>query len=282
MSMQDQPTQPLTESTAGAHDGAHSGRSGSDQRNVQVRFNGAQRLVLWSASALIVLIGVFFVTDAVLRQVAQNVVREQIQNELPADVTAKDLSVKIDGFSVIAQFMAGRFDKVELSSSDVRIQGNPLTARVVAHGIPLDFNKPVQRVEGTMRISQDAVNNLVDLPNHTIVTLNPDEVGLKGTGQILGIDVGYTASVTPSLQNGDTVVLTPISVSVTAGGGAFDVTRFAKDLVPSRIPICIAQYLPARVDATGLSVDKRAATVSVVGDDLVLGGNALQKRGSCS
>ena len=159
MSMQDRPTQPLTESTAGAHDGAHSGRSGSDQRNLQVRFNGAQRLVLWSASALIVLIGVFFVTDAVLRQVAQNVVREQIQNELPADVTAKDLSVKIDGFSVIAQFMAGRFDKVELSSSDVRIQGNPLTARVVAHGIPLDFNKPVQRVEGTMRISQDAVNN---------------------------------------------------------------------------------------------------------------------------
>ncbi|MGA0568824.1 DUF2993 domain-containing protein [Rathayibacter sp. KR2-224] len=280
--MQDQPTQPLTESTAGAHDGAHPGRSGSDQRNVQVRFNGAQRLVLWSASALIVLIGVFFVTDAVLRQVAQNVVREQIQNELPADVTAKDLSVKIDGFSVIAQFMAGRFDKVELSSSNVRIQGNPLTARVVAHGIPLDFNKPVQRVEGTMRISQDAVNNLVDLPNHTTVTLNPDEVGLKGTGQILGIDVGYTASVTPSLQNGDTVVLTPISVNVTAGGGAFDVTRFAKDLVPSRIPICIAQYLPARVDATGLSVDKRAATVSVVGDDLVLGGNALQKRGSCS
>ncbi|GAB3809069.1 hypothetical protein GCM10028798_36140 [Humibacter antri] len=241
----------------------------------------AQLVVVWIVGGLLVLTGLYFVADAALRQVAQNVVREQIQKELPSDVTAKDLAVKIDGFSVIAQMVSGEFEKVELTSHDVQLQGNRLSVTVLAHGVPIDMSKPVQHVEGTMVIGQDAVNNLVELPNDTTVTLNTDEVGLKGTGKILGIDVGYTASVAPSLQGGDTIVLTPISVSVTAGGGAFDVTRFAKDLVPSNIPICIAQYLPKGVDASGLAIEKRSATVSVSADDLVLGGNALQKRGSC-
>jgi hypothetical protein len=140
----------------------------------------------------------------------------------------------------------------------------------------------VQRIEGSMVIGQDAVNGFVDLPNGTTVTLKQDEVGLKGRGQILGIDVGYTASVAPTLQNGDTVVLTPVSVSVSAGGGAFDVTRFAKDLVPSSIPICVAQYLPKGVKATGLAVNERSATVAVTAKDLVLDEKSLQSRGSCS
>jgi hypothetical protein len=262
-----------------ASDAAQAARP--DAPATRSRFNRAQRTVLWSVGALLVMIGLFFVTDAVLRQVAQNLVRDEIQKELPPDVTAKDLSVKIDGFSVIGQFIAGRFEKVELGASQVRVQGNPLRASVVAHGVPIDMTKPVQRIEGTMVIGQDSVNDLVSLPNHTTVTLNRDAVGLKGTGQILGIEVGYTASVAPTLQNGSTVVLTPLSVSVTAGGGAFDVTRFAKDLVPSSIPICVAEYLPQGVDATGLEVHERSATVSVAADGLVLGGNALQKRGSC-
>lgn len=243
--------------------------------------NRAQLAVVWIVGGLLVLTGLYFATDAVLRQVAQNVVREQIQKELPPDVTANDLSVKIDGFTVIPQLIAGEFEKLELSSHDVRLQGNRLSATVVAHGVPIDLSKPVQHVEGTMVIGQNAVNNLVALPNNTTVTLDTDEVGLKGTGKILGIDVGYTASVAPTLQDGDTIVLTPISVSVTAGGGAFDVTRFAKDLVPSNIPICIAEYLPKGVDASGLAIETRSATVTVTANDLVIGGDALQKRGSC-
>lgn len=241
----------------------------------------AQRVVLWTVTAVLVAVGLFFVTDAVLRQVAQNIVSDQIQKELPSDVTTKDLSVKIDGFSVIAQLIAGRFDQVELSSDDVRVQGNPLTAEIVAQGVPIDTSKPVRHIEGTMKIGQDAVNDLVSLPDGMTVTLNRDAVGLKGTGQILGIDVGYTASVAPTLQNTDTVVLTPLSVKVTAGGGAFDVTRFAKDLVPSSIPICVAEYLPKGVEVQDLSVHRRSATVSVSADDLVLDADALQKRGSC-
>jgi hypothetical protein len=282
MSNHDEPTGSRSDPMTGGSDAAHAtGAPPAGAAEHRSRLDRAQHAVLWSSVTVLVLVGLFFVTDAVLRQVVQNVVRTQIQSALPPDVTAKDLSVKVDGFSVIQQLIAGRFQKMELTSPDVRVQGNPLKASVVAHGVPIDTMKPVQSVQGTVVIGQDAVNGLVSLPNQTTVTLNRDAVGLKGTGQILGIDVGYTASVSPTLQNGDTVVLTPLKVKVTAGGGAFDVTRFAKDLVPSQIPICVAQYLPKGVKATGLDIHERSATVSVAADGLVLGGDALQKRGSC-
>ena len=125
------------------------------------------------------------------------------------------------------------------------------------------------------------LNTLIDLPNHATVTFGDSTLGLKGTGQILGIDVGYTAAVVPTVKDGDTVVLTPHSVSVTAGGGALDVTKFAKDLLPKSIPICVAEYLPKGVDVTGLSVKKGSASVFVQANDFVVDDASLQSKGTC-
>lgn len=281
MSRDDEETRPLRTSAVGVSTRNDRAHTTGDAPARPARRRRALRRALLSVGVVVVAVGLFFATDAVVRQIAVNMTRDQIEKSLPSDVTAKNLSVTVDGFSVIAQLMTGRLEKVELRSSDVRVQGNRVSASVVARGVPLDSSKPVQQIEGTMVIGQDAVNAFVDLPNGTTVTLRRNEVGLKGTGQILGIDVGYTASVSPVLQNGDTVVLTPVSVSVSAGGGAFDVTRFAKDLVPSSIPICVAQYLPKGVEATGLAVHDRSATVAVSARDLALDERSLQSRGSC-
>lgn len=239
------------------------------------------RALIWAVGAVVVLIGMFFVADAIVRQVAQNEVSSQIQKELPPDVTAKDLTVTIHGFSVIGQFIAGRFDQVDLDAAHATVQGAPLSARVVAYDVPTDFSKPVGRIDGSVVISQDSVNQLVQLPDATSVTLGDNTVGLKGTGQILGISVQYTASVTPTLKNGDTVVLTPHDVSVKAGGGTLDVTRFAKDLLPQSIPICVAQYLPKGVEATGLAVQQGSASISVGATDFVVDDASLQSKGTC-
>lgn len=281
MSRDDEETRPLRTSAVGVSTRNDRAHTTGDAPARPARRRRALRRALLSVGVVVVAVGLFFAADAVVRQIAVNMTRDQIEKSLPSDVTAKNLSVTVDGFSVIAQLMTGRLEKVELRSSDVRVQGNRVSASVVARGVPLDSSKPVQQIEGTMVIGQDAVNAFVDLPNGTTVTLRRNEVGLKGTGQILGIDVGYTASVSPVLQNGDTVVLTPVSVSVSAGGGAFDVTRFAKDLVPSSIPICVAQYLPKGVEATGLAVHDRSATVAVSARDLALDERSLQSRGSC-
>ena len=239
------------------------------------------RALIWTVGAVVVLVGLFFIADAIVRQVAEREVSQQIQKELPADVTAKDLTVSIHGFSVIGQFITGRFERVDLDADDVRVQGSRLKARIAAYDVPVDFSDPVGRIDGKLVIGQASVNKLVQLPDATTVTLGDDTVGLKGTGQILGIDVGYTASVTPTIQSGDTVVLTPHNVSVTAGGGALDVTRFAKDLLPQSIPICVAEYLPKGVDVTDLTVKKGTASVSVRANDFVVDDASLQSKGSC-
>ncbi|MHA7987150.1 LmeA family phospholipid-binding protein [Rathayibacter sp. CAU 1779] len=288
MSTQDQPTEPLPasggegsrnpyeENSVGNGAGAPNAPSGGARRRRRTL-----RTWLWVVGAVVVVVGLFFAADAVVRQIAQNTVRDQLEKQLPSDVTVKNLDVTIQGFSVIAQLIGGSLDKVDLHSNDVRVDGNRLSGTIVAHGIPLDSSKPVHRIDGSMTIGQDAVNGLVDLPNDTTVTLNRHEVGLKGTGQILGIDVGYTASVSPTLKDAKTIVLTPLNVSVTAGGGSLDVTRFAKDLLPSTISICVAQYLPDGVDATGLAISKGEAHVSVGADDIVLDEKTMQTKGTC-
>lgn len=290
MSTQDQPTEPLPPYAAEQTPTmpyAMPTAEQSTQGQPQGGDGGGRRkrhgltATVWVVGVVVVLVGLFFVADAVVRQVVENTVAQQIQKELPPEVTANDLTVKVDGFSAIAQYLSGRFDRVELTSHDVRVKGNTLSATIVGHGVPTDMSKPVDRIDGSMTIGEDAVNGLVDLPNGTTVTLKQDEVGLKGTGQILGIDVGYTASATPTLQGGDTVTLTPQSVSVTAGGGSLDVTRFAKDLLPSQISICVAQYLPEGVDVTGLTINDGSAHVAVSAKDFVLDDKTLQSKGSC-
>ncbi|NNC13175.1 DUF2993 domain-containing protein [Planctomonas sp. JC2975] len=288
MSTQDQPTEPLRASDEGATNpyaegtAAGSGSGGTKPPSGAARRRRGLRPWIWAVGAVVVVVGLYFAADAVVRQIAQNTVRDQIEKQLPADVTVKNLDVTIHGFSVIAQLIGGSLDKVDLHSSDVQVDGNRLSGTIVAHGIPLDSTKPVHRIDGSMTIGQAAVNGLVDLPNDTTVTLDHNEVGLKGTGQILGIDVGYTASVSPALKDAKTIVLTPLNVSVTAGGGSLDVTRFAKDLLPSTISICVAQYLPDGVDATGLAISKAEAHVSVGADDIVLDEKNLQTKGSCT
>ncbi|WP_022901856.1 LmeA family phospholipid-binding protein [Humibacter albus] len=239
------------------------------------------RVALWVVGAVVLAVGLFFVTDAILRQVAQGVVASEIQKQLPPDVKANNLSVQIRGTSVFAQLYTGRFDEVRLHTSDLEVQGSRMSATVTAYGVPLDFSKPVERIDGSMKIDQEAVNKLVDLPDDTTATFKDDEVGLQGSGQILGIDVGYTASVTPTLVGTGTVTLTPRNVTVTAGGGALDVTRFAKDLLPSTISICVAQYLPEGVDATELTIRKGTARVGVRADDIVLDAKTFDTKGSC-
>jgi hypothetical protein len=244
------------------------------------RRRGVLALVIVLAVLVVLTVG-YFVTDAVVRQSAQNQVRETIQQQLPPDVTAKDLTVDIKGFSVIGQYLGGRFDEVAISSSDLTVQGAVMSAHLEAYGVPTDFRKPVGRIDGTLSVDQDAVNKLVPLPQGTKVTLRHDAVGLTGTQSLLGIPLTYTASVTPTLQNGDTVVLTPHTVTIGAFDGSFDVTRFAKDLLPATIPVCVAQYLPAGVSVSSLTIADRSAVVAVQTTNMVVSESTMNRHGSC-
>ena len=240
--------------------------------------------LVWSVAGLVVLVGLFFAADAILRQVGQNLVRDQVQKELPAGITAKKLTVTIDGFSVIGQYLTGSFDRVELSSPSVTVNGAPMAVRITATDIPTDFSQPVGHVAGTLRIHQDALNALVQVPNtESTILLGDETLGLKGTAKLIGIPVAYTASVTPSLAGGGIVDLTPGAVKVTALSTSVDLTSLASRILGDKpLPICVAEYLPTGVEVTGIDVVKGAATVHVAASDIVLDQKTFDSRGHCS
>lgn len=240
--------------------------------------------VVWVLVGLVVLIGLFFAADAILRQVGQNLVRAQVQKELPAGISANKLTVTIDGFSVIGQYLARSFDQVELSSPDVDVNGAPLSVRVTATDIPTDLSQPVGHVTGTLRIDQASLNRLVKVPNtESTIVLGDDTLGLKGTANLIGIPVEYTATVTPSLAGGGIVNLVPSDVKVTALSTSVDLTSFAARILGDKpLPICVAQYLPKGVEVTGIDVARGVATVHVAASNIVLDKATFDSRGSCS
>lgn len=240
--------------------------------------------VVWIAGVLVVLVGVFFAADAILRQVAQGIVRDQVQQQLPRGIEARDTSVMIDGFSVIAQYLSGSFDRVELSSPRVTVDGAPMAVRVVATDIPVDLSRPVGHISGTLRVGQSSLNDLVKVPNtQSTILLGDDTVGLRGDAKLIGIPVRYTATVTPSLAGGGVLELTPGDVKVSALSTSVDLTSLAQRILGNKpLPLCMAQYLPKGMDVTGIDVSKGVAQVRVAASDIVLQKKTFDSRGSCS
>jgi Uncharacterized protein conserved in bacteria len=240
--------------------------------------------IAWVVGVLVVLVGLFFAADAILRQVAQGIVAGQVQQQLPKGIDAHNLSVQIGGFSVIGQYLGGSFQSVELSSPRVTVDGSPIAVRVIATDVPLDFTKPVGHISGTLRAGQTSLNQLVQVPNtSSTILLGDDTVGLHGTAKLIGIPVDYTATVTPSLAGNGMLELAPGDVKVTALSTSVDLTSLAERILGDKpLPLCVAQYLPQGVDVAGIDVSKGIAEARVEASGIVLDQKTFDSRGSCS
>lgn len=238
--------------------------------------------LLWAAGTVVAVLVVLVVADAVTRTVAEQQVAAEIEKNLPDSVKA-DVQVHIGGFSVLAQFLEGRFESVELDAPHATVNGAPLSASIRATGVPADFSKPVQSATGTLSISQASLNTLVTIPGAKgDITLGAGTIGYDGTIDLLGLPVGYTVSATAEAA-GDTVLLTPGTATVSAGAGNVNVTRLIQALTANGpFPVCAAQYLPDGVKVTDIAVTPGHATVTLSASDFVMDEKFLHSKGSCS
>ena len=231
---------------------------------------------------LVVLVGAFLIADAIVRGVAEERVATQIEQSLPDNVDA-DVAVSIGGASVIAQYLTGTFEHVDLRAPDASVDGVPLDLRVSADRVPLDPEQTIGRVVATIRIDAAGAADLAKtagLPG--TLTLGDDEIGYAGEATVLGFTIPYDFSVAPT-TTADRVNLMPTSVNVDTGLlGVIDlralVTGFLQGDPPS---ICVAQYLPEGVDLDGLAVTPEAATATLTSTTLRLDEASLQTLGSC-
>jgi pimeloyl-ACP methyl ester carboxylesterase len=88
------------------------------------------------------------------------------------------VTTHIGGFSVLQQYLSGSFERVELTAPKLVVTGAPLSAKVVATGVPADFSKPIADATGTLSISQESLNKLVKIPgaSHFPYVERPDLV----------------------------------------------------------------------------------------------------------
>lgn len=239
-------------------------------------------IVVSVIAGIAVLVGLFFIADAVVRGIAERRVAEEIVKQLPAGVTATP-TVTIGGTSVIAQYLGGTFDDIAIDAPDAVIDGIAADISLQLNGFPVDTSKPVTEASGTATLSQQALNDLIErtAPN-SAVELGNGELSYAASATFLGFTVGYR--VTGEVEAaGDSVLVAPTAAEVTAGGGGFDLSKLLSAIVGSEpVSVCTARYLPVGVSIADIDVVPTAVTVQLEASNLVLDEASLQTLGSCA
>jgi hypothetical protein len=243
--------------------------------------NGAARV--WTTIVVIVVAvgALLVVADIVVRNMAQERFSEQIRSNLPEGVDG-EVDVTIGGFSVIAQYLAGTMDRVELSAPALTVNGAPIAVDVVGEGVPVDLAAPVRSMSAVIEADQDAINRLIAIPDvEGDVTLGEGVVSYADTIEVFGLRLGYSVTAHPTAA-GDTVLLQPENVQVDAGGGGIDVSGMADRMLgDDPIAVCVAQYLPEGVEVNGIEIAAGTATVRLEAQGIMLDEASLATTGSC-
>ncbi|ANF33101.1 hypothetical protein A0130_16830 [Leifsonia xyli] len=240
------------------------------------------KLLLGIGIPVVVIVVLLVIADFAVRAYAEQRVSDEIEKSLPSDIQGQ-VHTHIGGFSVIQQYLSGTFQRVELDAPQVVVKGAPLSAKVVATGVPADFSKPIADATGTLSISQASLNKLVQIPGATgDITLNDGTIGYDGTIDLLGLPVGYTVTATPKAA-GDQVLLTADKASLKTGAGNVNLDRLLQSLTSQGpFPVCAAQYLPEGVKVSDIAVTPGHATVTLTASGFVLDEKFLNSKGSCS
>ena len=248
------------------------------------RRSRAARIWITVIAIVVALVALVVVADLVIRNVAEARVAEEIQGNLPDEVSG-DVDVMIGGFSVIAQYLSGSMQQVELSAPELAVRGVPVSVDVVAHDVPVDLASPVGQLTATIEASPEAVNQLVRSQDIEGVdgdlAFGDGTVGYTGSVSLLGFPIEYSVTARPTAA-GDTVLLEPIGVELGTGGGSFDVSGLVDRLLgDDPVPVCVAQYLPEGVEVQQIAVAPTGAVVTLEGDGLRLDQATLSQTGSC-
>ena len=242
----------------------------------------AARIWITVVAIVVALVALVVVADIVVRNVAEARFAEEIEANLPDGVEG-DVNVTIGGVSVIAQYLSGSMDHVELSAPELVVDGTPIAVDVVGEGVPVDLAAPVEHLTATLEADEAAVNRLISVQGiEGDLAFGDGTVGYSGSTRFLGLRIEYSVTAEPTAA-GDTVLLQPVGVDVGAGGGSFDVSDIVERLLgDDPVPVCVADRLPDGVEVQQISVEPSGATVVLEANGLRLDEASLATTGSCS
>ncbi|MDO9395882.1 MAG: DUF2993 domain-containing protein [Herbiconiux sp.] len=231
--------------------------------------------------ALVILVVAVVIADNGFRGYAQSAAETQIEAQLPENVEG-DVTVRIGGFSFLAQLVTGSFDEVQLDAPALSVDGVPLEAHATAQGVPTDLTKPVESIRASASIDQDAVNDIIDIPGDSALVLGTGDVSYEGTLSLFGFSLGYTVTGAVTAE-GDSVQIAPTGVTLAQGAGNLDIDldQVLGSLADDPISVCVAQYLPEGTEVESLDITPGRATATLTARDFVVDEQSLRTFGTC-
>jgi hypothetical protein len=237
----------------------------------------------WVLVGVIVLVVVAIViADIALRSYAEGRAADEISSQLPENVEG-DIDVTIGGTSFLAQVVTGRLDRVDLDAPAITASGIPLSAHVVATGVPTDLSQPIDDVQATLSLDQAAVDAVATLPGDATLKLGDGgQVSFDGTVSLFGFSLGYTVTGTVE-GSGTEVVVVPVAATLSQGAGSLDIDldELLGTVGDNPIPLCVANYLPVGAEIDEIAIDGGTATVRLSAEDFVADGESLSTFGTC-
>ncbi|MBA8816543.1 hypothetical protein FHX48_001616 [Microbacterium halimionae] len=250
-----------------------------------------QRRRMWpwvvGVGIVIVLIVVaWFVGEAVARDLVTKSIRQTVISELslPAD---QQVNVEVEG-TILPQLIVGSLASVHIDSDDVTV--GPATGDVSVDllDIPIRGEGTIGGGAGTVTFSEDQLRALMatvdGFPAESLGLDDPD-VTISTELSFFGASFALGVALTPSAADGE-LVLTPSSlqpggVEITAGDLQ---ARFGSltDGVLQDWRVCVAQYIPAAITLTDVSVVRADVVASFEIDPSVATDAAMQGPGTCS
>jgi hypothetical protein len=248
-----------------------------------------RRWIGWIVAAvvLVVLLVVgYIVAESAARSYATGLIRDELGAALSLDAD-QPMAIDLGGGSLLLQAAGGSIDRVTVDVDDVAFGDVTGDLSLAATGISIDGETPADSLTGSATIDADNVQKLrsyISAIDLDAITLGDGVVDVSTTVPVLVFTLPVSASIAPSVDNGD-LLFSPVSVTV--NGAEFSLAELREgpfgdiaDRVVASQSFCVAEYLPASIVLTGVDVTPERLRLDVTGDDVVIGPQ-LSTMGTC-
>ena len=227
----------------------------------------------------------WFAGEAIAKDIVTKTIREQVvtQLSLPAD---QEMHVDVAS-PVIPQLITGTLSEVTITSEDVPMESFVGDVTVHAEDIPIRGGGEMASGTATVVLTKEQVRTLMatvdGFPVESLGLEAPD-ITMSTELSVFGVSIPVAAALTPSAVGGD-LVLTPASLQLAGAEiGAEDLRdRFGRlsETVLRDWTVCIAQYIPAGLTLTAVSVDGEQVVADFDIDGAIISDPSLQENGTC-
>jgi hypothetical protein len=271
----DQPTLPLTDPSAAP----------AQQRPEQRR---RPRRWPWLVGLLVVvvlMVVAWFAGEQIARSIVERTIREQAitQLSLPADQ-----QIDVDVASpVLLPLLVGNLGAVRVASDDVPIGDTTADVVVQAQDVPIRGVGDWSGAYATVTLDETQLQGLLEsIDGFPAATVGIDEPDVEATFELNALltTVPVGVAFAPRAEGGD-LVLAPSSLRVAGAEVSAEAILRQFGAIASTVvrdwDVCIAQYLPAALTLTDVSVKGATVVADFEIDSSIMRDDAARQLGSC-